>query len=34
MAAIWLLLSKTVFPARLIEASREAGVKEAEIRTI
>lgn len=28
MAAIWLLLAKTHFPARLIESSKEQGVKE------
>lgn len=28
MAAIWLLLAKTYFPARLIESSKEQGVKE------
>lgn len=28
MAAIWLLLAKTTHPARLIESSRERGVKE------
>jgi transcriptional regulator with PAS, ATPase and Fis domain len=28
MAAIWLLLAKTRYPARLIESSREQGVKE------
>lgn len=27
MAAIWFLLAKTIFPARLIESSREEGVK-------
>lgn len=31
MAAIWLLLAKTHFPARLIESSREQGVKEVSI---
>jgi DNA-binding NtrC family response regulator len=31
MASIWLLLAKTRFPARLIESSREAGVREVEI---
>ena len=31
MAAIWLLLAKTRFPARLIESSREQGVKEVSI---
>jgi DNA-binding NtrC family response regulator len=29
MAAIWLLLAKTKFPGRLIESSREHGVREA-----
>jgi transcriptional regulator of acetoin/glycerol metabolism len=28
MAAIWLLLAKTYYPARLIESSKEQGVKE------
>ena len=28
MAAIWLLLSKTIFPAKLLESSREHGVRE------
>lgn len=27
MAAVWIILAKTRFPARLIESSREAGVK-------
>ena len=31
MAAIWLLLAKTRYPARLIESSREHGVKEVSI---
>jgi transcriptional regulator with PAS, ATPase and Fis domain len=31
MASIWLLLAKTLFPARLIESSREAGVREVEV---
>ncbi len=31
MASIWLLLAKTKFPARLIESSREAGVREVEV---
>ena len=31
MAAIWLLLAKTRYPARLIESSREQGVKEVNI---
>ncbi|AGW91770.1 Fis family transcriptional regulator [Ralstonia pickettii DTP0602] len=31
MAAIWLLLAKTRYPARLIESSREQGVKEIRI---
>ena len=31
MAAIWLLLAKTRYPARLIESSRERGVKEVSI---
>ncbi|WP_186258575.1 sigma-54 interaction domain-containing protein [Burkholderia gladioli] len=31
MAAIWLLLAKTRYPARLIESSREQGVKEISI---
>ena len=31
MAAIWLLLAKTRYPARLIESSREHGVKEVRI---
>lgn len=31
MAAIWLLLAKTRYPAKLIESSREHGVKEARI---
>lgn len=31
MAAIWLLLAKTHYPARLIESSREQGVKEVSI---
>ncbi|MBU5637501.1 sigma 54-interacting transcriptional regulator [Geomonas sp. Red69] len=31
MAAIWILLAKTRFPARLIESSREQGVKEVNI---
>lgn len=31
MAAIWLLLAKTRYPARLIESSREQGVKEVSI---
>jgi len=31
MAAIWLLLAKTHFPARLIESSREQGVQEVNI---
>lgn len=31
MASIWLLLAKTRFPARLIESSREAGVREVEV---
>lgn len=31
MAAVWLLLAKTRFPARLIESSREAGVREVDV---
>ena len=31
MAAIWLLLAKTRYPAKLIESSREQGVKEVRI---
>jgi transcriptional regulator with PAS, ATPase and Fis domain len=31
MAAIWLLLAKTRYPARLIESSKERGVKEVNI---
>lgn len=31
MAAIWLLLAKTTYPARLIESSREQGVKVVEV---
>lgn len=31
MAAIWLLLAKTLYPAQLIESSREHGVKEVSI---
>jgi transcriptional regulator with GAF, ATPase, and Fis domain len=31
MASIWLLLAKTRFPARLIESSLEAGVREVEV---
>ena len=31
MAAIWLLLAKTAYPARLIESSREHGVKVVEV---
>lgn len=31
MTAVWLLLAKTIFPATLIEASRESGVRVAEI---
>lgn len=31
MASIWLLLAKTRYPARLIESSREQGVKEVSI---
>ena len=31
MAAVWLLLAKTIFPADLIESSREQGVKTAEV---
>jgi hypothetical protein len=31
MAAIWLLLAKTRYPARLLESSREQGVKEVSI---
>ncbi len=31
MASIWLLLAKTLFPARLIESSIEAGVREVEV---
>src|ERR1019366_7325194 len=31
MASIWLLLAKTRYPAKLIESSREHGVKEVEI---
>ncbi|MCZ2135741.1 MAG: sigma-54 dependent transcriptional regulator [Burkholderiales bacterium] len=31
MAAIWLLLAKTRYPARLIESSREHGVKEVSV---
>lgn len=31
MAAVWMLLGKTIFPAQLIESSREQGVKTAEV---
>lgn len=31
MAAVWLLLGKTLFPAEFIESSREHGVKTAEV---
>lgn len=31
MAAVWMLLGKTLFPAELIESSREQGVKTADI---
>jgi len=31
MAAVWILLDKTLFPATLIESSREHGVKVAEV---
>jgi hypothetical protein len=31
MAAVWILLAKTRYPARLIESSREHGVKEVSI---
>ena len=31
MAAVWLLLGKTLFPAELIESSREHGVQTAEV---
>jgi DNA-binding NtrC family response regulator len=31
MAAVWMLIGKTLFPAELIESSREQGVKTAEI---
>jgi transcriptional regulator with PAS, ATPase and Fis domain len=31
MAAVWLLLAKTRYPARLIESSREKGVREVEV---
>jgi transcriptional regulator with PAS, ATPase and Fis domain len=31
MAAVWVLLGKTVFPAELIESSREQGVKTAKV---
>lgn len=31
MAAVWLLLAKTSYPARLIESSREQGVKVVEV---
>lgn len=31
MAAVWILLGKTSFPAELIESSREQGVKKAEV---
>ena len=31
MAAVWILLAKTLFPATLIESSREHGVKVAEV---
>ena len=31
MAAVWILLAKTLFPATLIESSREHGVKIAEV---
>lgn len=31
MAAVWMLLGKTIFPAELIESSREQGVKTAEV---
>lgn len=31
MAAVWMLLGKTIFPAELIESSREQGVKTVEV---
>jgi DNA-binding NtrC family response regulator len=31
MAAVWILLGKTLFPAELIESSREQGVKTAQV---
>ena len=31
MAAVWLLLGKTRFPAEFIESSKQAGVKTAEV---
>ena len=31
MAAVWILLTKTIFPATLIESSREHGVKVADV---
>ena len=31
MAAVWMLLGKTIFPAELIESSREQGLKTAEV---
>ena len=31
MAAIWIILAKTRFPAQLIESSRQAGVREASV---
>ncbi len=31
MAAVWMLLGKTIFPAQFIESSREQGVRTAEI---
>src|SRR5690606_18603255 len=31
MAAVWILLGKTIFPAELIESSRERGVKTARV---
>lgn len=31
MAAVWMLLGKTIFPAELIESSREQGVKTAQV---
>jgi hypothetical protein len=31
MAAVWILLAKTLFPATLIESSREHGVRVADV---